>query len=209
MGKKEEEKRKEEEKNSKQDKKEDQKDKVEKEEETSCQNADRSEVEAPEEKEVSFEERIDELEAENERLLDGLMRLKADFENYRKRMIKEQTKILETAESELTKKLLPIIDNLERALLNARADNASPTLTKGIEMILTELLEILQKEGLEIINPEGMPFNPEQHEAMMVVETEECPEDTVVEVAQKGYKFRGLLLRPAMVKVSCKRKDMK
>lgn len=146
----------------------------------------------------------DGLSERNAELLDSLVRLKAEFENYRKRMLKEQTRILETAESGLIKKLLPVIDNLERALESASpgVDDAGG-LRKGVEMVLGQLLELLVKEGLEVISPEGEPFDPEHHEAMMVVETDECPEDTVIGVTQKGYRFNGLLLRPAMVRVSC------
>jgi molecular chaperone GrpE len=136
----------------------------------------------------------------NAQLTDQLMRLQAEFDNYRKRMVKEQTRILETAESELIRKLLPILDNLERAIEHAPASDG---LTEGVQMVLDQLLAVLEKEGLEVVDPGGEPFDPEHHEAMMVVETDECPEDTVVEVVQKGYRFNGLLLRPAMVKVSC------
>jgi molecular chaperone GrpE len=138
----------------------------------------------------------------NAELLDGLQRLKADFDNYRKRMVKEQTRILETAEAELVRKLLLVIDNLERALASAD-EGESKGLRDGVALVLELMQGVLGKEGLEVIDPQGEPFDPEHHEAMMVVETDECPEDTVVEVIQKGYRFRGLLLRPAMVQVSC------
>lgn len=141
-----------------------------------------------------------ELVRRNAELTDRLMRLKAEFENYRKRMVKEQTRILETAESELIRKLLPVVDNLERAIEHAPATDG---LKQGVGMVLDQFLEVLEKEGLEVVDPEGEPFDPEHHEAMMVVETDECPEDTVVDVVQKGYRFNGLLIRPAMVKVSC------
>ncbi len=142
------------------------------------------------------------LAARNAELLDSLMRLKADFDNYRKRMIKEQTHILETAEAGLVKKLLPVIDNLERALASAD-DKGSAGLKEGIEKVLELMVATLEREGLEVIDPAGEPFDPEHHEAMMVVETDECPEDTVLDVIQKGYRFSGVLLRPAMVRVSC------
>lgn len=139
----------------------------------------------------------------NEELLDNFLRLKAEFENYRKRMLKEQTRMLETAESGLVRKLMPVIDNLERALENAPAGKDASGLRKGVEMVLDQLLDVLAREGLEVIDPGGEPFDPEHHEAMMVVETDDCPEDTVVDVAQKGYRFNGMMLRPAMVRVSC------
>lgn len=139
---------------------------------------------------------------ESEELLDSLMRLKADFENYRKRMMREQTRIVETAEADLVRRLLPVIDNLERALENA-GEGEPQGLRNGVEMVLDQMMEVLGKEGLEVIDPQGEPFDPEHHEAMMVVETGECPEDTVIDVVQRGFRFRGILLRPAMVSVSC------
>jgi molecular chaperone GrpE len=144
-----------------------------------------------------------ELERERDELFDKLVRLKAEFENYRKRMLREQTRILETAESEMVKKLLPVVDNLERALSNSGEKGGVDGIRKGVEMVLGQTLDVLRKEGLEVIDPEGEPFDPEHHEAMMVVETDECPEDTVIQVVQRGYRFNGLLLRPAMVNVSC------
>ncbi|PKQ27959.1 MAG: nucleotide exchange factor GrpE [Candidatus Anoxymicrobium japonicum] len=157
---------------------------------------------APEEKMHSLNAEVEELADQNALLLDTLKRLKADFENYRKRMLKEQTRILETAEGELVKKLLPAIDNLERALESSLVDGASG-LGDGVAMVREQMLDVLLKEGLEIIDPQGEPFDPEHHEAMMVVETTECPEDTVIDVVQKGYRFNGVLLRPARVRVSC------
>jgi molecular chaperone GrpE len=147
-------------------------------------------------------EDVEELAAQNAVLLDSLRRLKADFDNYRKRMVKEQTRILETAEAGLAKKLLPVIDNLERALSSAQ-DTGANGLSEGVAKVLELMVDILSKEGLEVINPEGEPFDPEHHEAMMVVERDDCPEDTVTDVIQKGYRFEGALLRPAMVRVSC------
>lgn len=149
------------------------------------------------------EARAAELERENSELLENLVRLKADFENYRKRMLKEQTRILETAEADLVKKLLSVVDNLERALSSAPA-GGEKGLREGVEMVLEQMLKVLEKEGLEVIDPQGEAFDPEYHEAMMVVETDECQEDTVIEVVQKGFRFNGRLLRPAMVKVSCR-----
>ena len=164
-------------------------------------DSDAIEVE-PEVRIHALDDEVDELADQNAVLLDSLKRLKADFDNYRKRMLKEQTRILETAEADLVKKLLPVIDNLERALASA-SEGEAKGLSEGVAMVLDLMLSVLEKEGLDVIDPQGEPFDPEHHEAMMVVETSECPEGTVVGVVQKGYRFNGLLLRPAMVRVSC------
>lgn len=155
----------------------------------------------PAERIGALDREVEELAGQNAVLLDSLKRLKADFDNYRKRMLKEQSRILETAESELITKLLPVIDNLERALESAGDETSG--LRDGVAMVLEMMLGLLERDGLEVIDPEGEPFDPEHHEAMMVVETDECPEGTVVDVVQKGYRFSGALLRPAMVRVSC------
>lgn len=169
--------------------------------ETSEADVDVLEIDS-EERIETLSEDVEELAAQNAMLLDSLKRLKADFDNYRKRMVKEQTRILETAEASLVKKLLPVIDNLERAI--ASEDGAAADgLREGVAKVLELMLDTLTREGLEAIDPEGEPFDPEHHEAMMVVETDDCPEDTVTDVIQKGYRFGGLLLRPAMVRVSC------
>jgi molecular chaperone GrpE len=180
----------------------DEKKAVDKEHDLSAESLDEAAVEV-EQDIASVESRIEELSKENVELLDGLLRLKAEFENYRKRMLKEQTRILDTAEAGLVKKLLTVIDNLERAVGNSADQSGANGLREGVEMVLGQMVEILGKEGLEVIDPEGEVFDPEHHEAMMVVETDKCPEGTVVEVTQNGYRFNGVLLRPAMVKVSC------
>ena len=160
-------------------------------------------LEVDEQERIEFlSEDVELMAAQNAELLDSLRRLKADFDNYRKRMIREQTRILETAEAELVKKLLPVIDNLERALGSA-GESGPKGLAEGGAKVLELMLDTLARDGLEVIDPQGEPFDPEQHEAMMVVETDECPEDTVTDVVQKGYRFAGTLLRPAMVRVSC------
>lgn len=156
----------------------------------------------PEERIHALDEEVDELADEKALLLDSLQRLKADFDNYRKRMLREQTRILETAEADLMKKLLPVMDNLERALASS-GEASGDGFYQGVAKTLELMTDILAKEGLEAIDPEGEPFDPEHHEAMMVVETSDCPEGTVVDVVQKGYRFNGVLLRPAMVRVSC------
>ncbi len=146
--------------------------------------------------------RIKEEEERAEALLNDLKRLKADFENYKKRMIKEQTGFLRMASCGLITNLLPVVDNLERAISAAESHKDEKTIKEGIEMVYTQFLGILEKEGLEEINPIGGKFDPELHEAVMQEESEDYSEDTIVEVLQKGYRLNDKVLRPAMVKVS-------
>lgn len=153
---------------------------------------------------MEVEEYIRKLESDNCGLLDNLRRLQAEFDNYRKRVLRERARTIETAEASLAKNLLPVIDNLERALVSTVESDCSDTsgIVEGVAKVLDLLLDTLRKEGLQSINPEGEPFNPEYHEAMATVENDDLPEDHVVDVFQKGYTFAGALLRPAMVRVA-------
>lgn len=145
-------------------------------------------------------------EKEAQEYLDMLKRLKAEFENYKKRMLKEQTRLVETAAEEVILKILPVLDNLERALSAAKENHDAENLIKGVEMVDSQVKEILLGEGLEAIVPHGKPFDPEKHEAVMHGESDEHEEDAVIDVMQKGYQYKGKLIRPAMVKV-CKKKE--
>lgn len=132
--------------------------------------------------------------------LEDAQRLKAELENYRKRMIKEQTRVIEQANSGLMAKLLPVIDNLEKAMQTA-GDDDSP-LVQGVRMVYGQLMEVLEREGLEVIDPHGHPFDPEVCEAVMAMVSDDHEDETVIEVHQKGYKYKGNLLRPARATVS-------
>lgn len=151
--------------------------------------------------EVLKKELIDR-EEKNRELTDNIKRLQAEFENYRKRMVREQTRILETAEADLVKKLLEAIDNLERALESAESGHDYDALRDGVGLTLNQLFEILGKEGLETIDPHGEAFDPNFHEAVLSVSHDDYDEGTVSDVLQKGYIFRGRLLRPAKVEVA-------
>ena len=131
---------------------------------------------------------------------DDLQRKQAEFENYRKRMVREQTRIIEQSNRRLIEQLLPVIDNLEKAIQSSRTNGDQ--LTQGVRMVYDQLMEVLKKEGLEEINPLGHPFDPEVCEAVMAVVSDDHEDETVVEVHQKGYKYKGNLLRPARATVS-------
>lgn len=127
--------------------------------------------------------------------LDALRRVQADFENYKKRVIKQQTEHLERAAEGLVVKLLPVLDALDLAVAHA---GDSPE-AKVVGPIASQLVDVLEKEGLERIDPQGQPFDPNQHDAVMHEEGGEEPE--VSEVLRAGYRWKGRVLRPAMVKV--------
>jgi molecular chaperone GrpE len=140
--------------------------------------------------------------AEAESYLDDLRRLQADFDNYRKRMLREQTARAASASQALVARLLPVLDNFELAVSHAEQSRDFDRMLKGVEMVFGELREVLQGEGLVRIEAEGKPFDPERHEAVVAVEQEGAEPGTVVDVVRTGYELRGKVLRPAMVKVA-------
>lgn len=145
---------------------------------------------------------VQEKEALAKDYLDHLKRLQADFENYKKREEKRRKEFLEFANQELLSKLLVVVDNLERAIESAQNTTNVEAIKEGIDKILKEFHQILNQEGVKPINSIGNKFNPFQHEAMSVVETDQFPEDTITEELRKGYYFKSKVLRPAMVKVA-------
>jgi molecular chaperone GrpE len=160
-------------------------------------------VEQPLEKEL--EELRKALEAEKnkaEQYLTSLKYLKAEFENFQKRTIKEMDELRKIGSERLAKKLLGVVDDFERTI-NACRNAAEPKkLLSGVEMILNELHKILKSEGIVKIDALGKKFDPEIHEAVAVVRTDKHPADTVVEEQRAGYMSEGRLLRPSMVVVA-------
>jgi molecular chaperone GrpE len=134
--------------------------------------------------------------------LDDLRRLQADFDNYRKRMLREQTMRVAAASQALVSRLLPVLDNFELAISHAEQSRDFDRMLKGVEMVFGELREVLRSEGLSPIEAEGKPFDPSCHEAVVAVEEEGAEAGTVVDVVRTGYEFQGKVLRPAMVKVA-------
>jgi len=144
-------------------------------------------------------ERLQALVDENQQ---RVLRTQADFDNYRKRTQKEKEEFAKYASTKLITELLPIVDNFDRAFSTVVEDNLNESFSKGMNMIYRQLEGVLQAEGLVPMDSVGQPFNPEFHQAIMQVESEEYPEGTVVEEIQKGYMLKDKVLRPAMVKVS-------
>jgi molecular chaperone GrpE len=133
---------------------------------------------------------------------DHLLRVSADFENYKKRMAKEKADLIRYGNDELIKELLPVIDNLERALEHASSEGAQEGIVGGVEMTLQQFLEILQRFGVTPVAAEGEPFNPTKHEAVMEQATGDYDPGHVVAELQKGYLLNDRLVRPAKVVVA-------
>ena len=140
--------------------------------------------------------------AEAESYLNDLRRLQADFDNYRKRTVREQTARAASASQALVARLLPVLDNFELAVSSAERSRDFDRMLKGVEMVFGELREVLESEGLVRIEAEGKPFDPERHEAVIAVEEEDTEPGMVVDIVRAGYELRGKVLRPAMVKVA-------
>jgi molecular chaperone GrpE len=138
-------------------------------------------------------------------LKDKYLRLAAEFDNFRRRNLKERQDLHNYANESLVKELLPAVDNLERAVVHGRKEEQradSDNLLQGIELTYRSLVQILGRFGVVEIEAEGKPFDPQVHEAVRRVATNEHPPGTVLEVYQKGYLLKDRLLRPAMVAVA-------
>ncbi len=144
----------------------------------------------------------DRLIKEKTEFQDLLQRRQAEFENYRRRSERERGELLEFAAMDTVKALLPILDDFERALKNEGPDKEY---TRGMELIYQRLYEALKKLGLEPISSDVPVFNPHIHHAVEMVDTKDHLDETILEEYQRGYYFKGRLLRPAMVKVAVNR----
>ena len=155
-------------------------------------------VEDTEEAVVDATQVLEELKNEFE---NRYKRLQADFDNFRRRTNQEKEQLSGFVKGNVLADLLPVLDNFERAV-QSPAEGDAKTFLDGFVMIHQNLMATLQKHGLAPIEAVGQPFDPNLHQAIMRVETDEYPEDTVVEVLQTGYTVDGRCIRPAMVKVS-------
>jgi molecular chaperone GrpE len=141
------------------------------------------------------------LEEKND-LLDRLLRRQAEFDNFRRRAERERADTLEYANTETVRSILPILDDFERAL---RLEPSGKEYVRGMELIYQRLSDSLKKLGLEPINTKGLQFDPHIHHAVEMAETDEAEDHAILDEYQRGYNFRGRLLRPAMVKVAVKK----
>jgi molecular chaperone GrpE len=145
---------------------------------------------------------VEKLKAENAQYLDRLARLQAEFDNFRKRNLREQQEFREYALTDTLKQLLPILDSLDRA---TKVETVSAEeLRSGVELIDRQFHDVLTRLGVEPISAQGQPFDPNLHQAIQMVESPEVPDNHVLDELQRGYRLRDRVLRAAMVRVAQK-----
>lgn len=145
---------------------------------------------------------VEQLQKQLDEANNKLLRVQADYDNFRRRTLKEKEELAKYASVKLIENLIPSIDNFDRALSAAAATGDYESLSKGLDMIFRQLMSTMEAEGLTVMQTVGEPFNPEYHQAVMTVETDEYEEGIIVEDLQKGYMLKDKVIRPAMVKVS-------
>jgi molecular chaperone GrpE len=153
-----------------------------------------------EKEEVEALDPLTRAQRERDEYLDLARRTQADFENYRKRAAREAAAAGERAKSGLVRELLPIVDNLERAL--ASAGQGEQHLAEGVHLVHSELIAVLERNGVEQFDPAGQRFDPAEHEALSMRDQDGAESGVVLDVVEKGYRANGTILRPARVVVS-------
>jgi len=143
----------------------------------------------------------DRLAGEKAELEDRLLRMRAEFDSARRRAERERSDYLQFAAMDLVREMLPVLDDLERA---TRVETSDREYAKGVELIYQRMYDSLKKLGLEPIETQGMRFDPNLHQAIERVQTEDAEDQAIVGEFQRGYQFKGKLLRPAMVRVAVK-----
>jgi molecular chaperone GrpE len=161
-----------------------------------------AEVEQTKKELKQMEKDLEKARLEASEYLDVLKRLKAEFDNFRKRMLKEQSEFLKLAATQIILQLLPVVDNFERALAHKVQPDKLDEYMSGWQLVYSQLLDVLHKEGLKEIEAVNVAFDPLKHEAMLQVATDAVPEGHIVEVLEKGYELKGRVIRPAKVKVA-------
>jgi molecular chaperone GrpE len=153
-----------------------------------------------EKEEAEAEDPLARAQRERDEYLDLARRAQADFENYRKRAAKEAAAAGERAKSGIVRELLPVVDNLERAL--ASAEESEQHLAEGVRLVHAELIAVLERNGVEQFDPSGERFDPTEHEALSMRNQDGSESGLVLDVVEKGYRANGTVLRPARVVVS-------
>jgi len=139
---------------------------------------------------------------DNEDLKDRLLRLQADFDNFRKRVVREKNEIYQRANENIMEELLPVLDHLDLALEACSVEDSSRALFEGVQLVAVQAKSVLEKFGLKQIDAEGIQFDPSVHEAISHISSDEAPENTVIKQTRKGYMLGNKVLRAAQVVVS-------
>ena len=164
------------------------------------EETEQTEQPAEEAQEPTLEQKLEAAEQKAKDSFDKYLRQVAEFDNFRKRTTAEKASMYSNGVRDTVEKLLPIIDNFERAVDST--EDKDDALYKGVEMILKQLKDMLKDIGVEEIPAEGEPFDPNLHNAVMHIDDEKCDTNVVVEVFQKGYKMGDKVIRHSMVKVA-------
>lgn len=161
---------------------------------SASENGDQSQVQAD-----ALTKRLEEAEAKASEYKDGWQRAQADFQNYKKRVERDHELMNASMKGDILKKILPVLDDLERALQNRPSDDAW---VSGVELIAHKLRSVLEVEGIKRIEAEGKPFDPNFHEAISHEESDEVKSGYVISIAQNGYMLGERVIRPALVRVA-------
>ena len=148
------------------------------------------------------EDKLKKANAETVKLKDQLIRLQADFDNFRKRSFREKTETYEIANETLMLELLPVIDHIQLAIKSAMDHKADAAFQEGLQLIADQLMNTLSKFGLEPFDSDKQPFDPNLHEAINYLPSETEPEGIIITQSRQGYRFKNKILRPAQVVVS-------
>lgn len=146
--------------------------------------------------------KLEKAESSSKDYLDKLQRSMAEFDNFRKRTNVEKASMYENGARDTIEKLLPILDNFERAILSTPEEDKSSAMFKGIDMIFNQMVETFKNMGVEEVAGVGETFDPNIHNAVLHIDDDSFGENVVAEVMQKGYKYKDKIIRPSMVKVA-------
>ena len=152
-------------------------------------------------------EHISAVEQKAKENLDQLLRQKAEFENTKKRLEREKQDAIKFANERLIVEILPIVDNLDRAMISLSDGHDPEKVKQGLKMAQEEVHKILEQHGVKTVPALGVPFDPKWHEAVATVETSDAKDGTVVDELQRGYELNGRLIRPSRVRIAQKAKN--
>ncbi len=151
---------------------------------------------------MELQNTLEEVQAKADEYLDGWQRARAEFANYKKRIERDRLRFHNEAVGEVTKRYLPIVDDLERALKDRLEEGDGATWAEGIELIYRKMLKVLEGDGITPMNAEGEIFDPNLHEAIVKTESDEHESEQIIEVLEQGYMIGERVLRPARVRIA-------